>query len=95
MKALSIRQPWAWLIVHGHKDIENRTWTTSFRGRLLVHAGKSFDKEGYRWVESHMDVAMPKPEQFERGGSALVIIRYALHVLVGEGIVNRRIKVIR
>ena len=26
MKALSIRQPWAWLIVNGYKDVENRTW---------------------------------------------------------------------
>jgi len=40
MKALSIRQPWAWLIVNGYKDIENRTWSTGFRGRVYVHAGK-------------------------------------------------------
>ena len=40
MKALSIRQPWAWLIVNGYKDIENRTWSTDFRGRVYVHAGK-------------------------------------------------------
>lgn len=56
MKALSIKQPWAWLIVHGFKDIENRDWKigrkpTCFgeyqnRGlelpsRVYVHAGKS------------------------------------------------------
>ena len=40
MKALSIRQPWAWLIVNGYKDIENRTWSTDFRGRVYVHAGR-------------------------------------------------------
>ena len=40
MKALSIRQPWAWLIVNAYKDIENRTWSTDFRGRVYVHAGK-------------------------------------------------------
>jgi ASCH domain len=39
MKAISIRQPWAWLVVNGHKDIENRTWATKFRGKVLVHAG--------------------------------------------------------
>lgn len=38
MKALSIKQPWAWLIVDSIKDIENRTWVTKFRGRVLVHA---------------------------------------------------------
>lgn len=44
MKALSIRQPWAWLIVKGHKDIENRTWSTSYRGEILIHASKTIDK---------------------------------------------------
>lgn len=43
IKALSIMQPWAWLIVAGHKDIENRTWPTSYRGPVLIHAGKRAD----------------------------------------------------
>lgn len=38
MKAISIRQPWAWLIVNGFKDIENRTWDTKYRGPVLIHA---------------------------------------------------------
>jgi hypothetical protein len=37
MKALSIKQPWASLIAHGIKDIENRTWKTNFRGRIFIH----------------------------------------------------------
>ncbi len=38
MKALSVRQPWAWLIVNGCKDIENRDWSTKLRGSLVdVH----------------------------------------------------------
>ncbi|MFV5697767.1 ASCH domain-containing protein [Flavobacterium sp. ZT3R17] len=37
MKALSIKQPWASLIAHGFKDIENRTWRTHFRGRIYIH----------------------------------------------------------
>jgi hypothetical protein len=41
MKTLTIKQPWAALIVHGIKDIENRTWPTKFRGRILIHAGAS------------------------------------------------------
>jgi hypothetical protein len=44
MKALSIMQPWAWLIVNGLKDIENRKWSTDFRGEFLVHAGKTYDE---------------------------------------------------
>lgn len=46
MKILSIRQPWAWLIVHGYKDVENRTWRTKYRGELYIHAGKSWGIEG-------------------------------------------------
>ena len=38
MKTLSVRQPWANLIVHGIKDIENRTWKTNYRGRIYIHA---------------------------------------------------------
>ena len=37
MKALSIKQPWASLIAHGIKDIENRTWATKFRGTIYIH----------------------------------------------------------
>lgn len=38
MKVLSIKPPWADLILDGIKDIENRTWKTSYRGPLLIHS---------------------------------------------------------
>lgn len=38
-KALSIRQPWAFFIVHGFKPVENRSWRTHYRGPVLIHAG--------------------------------------------------------
>ena len=41
MKALTICQPYAELIMRGVKVIENRSWPTSYRGPLLIHAGKS------------------------------------------------------
>jgi ASCH domain len=44
-KILSIRQPWACLIVHGPKDIENRAWSTRYRGLLLVHASLNIDHQ--------------------------------------------------
>lgn len=44
MRAISIRQPWAWLIIHAGKDIENRDWSTNFRGRVLVHAAKGMTR---------------------------------------------------
>ena len=38
MKALSVRQPWAWAIIHAGKDIENRTRITRYRGPVAIHA---------------------------------------------------------
>jgi hypothetical protein len=43
LKCLSIQQPWAWLIANGFKNIENRDWTTRYRGPVLIHAGAKVD----------------------------------------------------
>ena len=40
MKALTIYQPWASLIAFGLKHYETRSWTTKYRGPLLIHAGQ-------------------------------------------------------
>jgi ASC-1-like (ASCH) protein len=44
-KCLSLKQPYADLVVSGKKTIELRTWNTKFRGEFLVHASKKVDKE--------------------------------------------------
>ena len=72
MKALSIRQPWAWLIVHGRKDIENRSWRTKFRGRFLVHAAQGMTRR--EWSDAVVfcnEHRLPLPPHFsklQRGG---------------------------
>jgi hypothetical protein len=38
VKALTIRQPWAYAILRLGKDVENRSWRTHYRGPLLIHA---------------------------------------------------------
>jgi hypothetical protein len=47
--ALSIRQPWAALLVSGRKTVEIRTWPTRRRGRILIHAGKVPDRRPAAW----------------------------------------------
>ena len=69
MKVLSVRQPWAYLIVAGYKDIENRTWYTGHRGPLLIHASKGVDPENFmpkqrQYIES---VGIVIPEDLPRG----------------------------
>jgi hypothetical protein len=79
MKALSIRQPWAFLIVNGFKPLENRTWKTQTRGEILIHASKSFDKAGYTWVRDNFpEIDLPLPQQFERDGIVGVANLYAV-----------------
>jgi hypothetical protein len=67
MKALSIRQPWAWLIVAGHKDIENRSWATNYRGPLLIHAGRALARMPIEKIEKRYRVKVPR-DQLLRGG---------------------------
>ncbi|MGH1376648.1 MAG: ASCH domain-containing protein [Alphaproteobacteria bacterium] len=65
-KAISVNQPWAWAIVNGHKDIENRDWQTKRRGTILIHAGKKFDKDGYRFIQSQFpEIKLPLIEEFK------------------------------
>lgn len=73
MIALSIRQPWAWLILHAGKDIENRDWGTARRGRFLIHASKGMTRDEYEngvWTLEDINAAMRLPPfaQLERGG---------------------------
>jgi hypothetical protein len=44
MKALTLTQPWATLVAIGAKRIETRSWGTSYRGPLAIHAAKGFPK---------------------------------------------------
>jgi ASCH domain len=48
--ALSVKQPWAALLVAGLKTVEVRTWSTRRRGRLLIHAGKTADNRPEGWA---------------------------------------------
>ncbi|MGB6103633.1 MAG: ASCH domain-containing protein [Pusillimonas sp.] len=83
MKALSIRQPWAWLIVNGHKDIENRSWWTGVRGPVLIHAGKGMTRSEYedaRDLAEQLGITTPAFEDLERGG------------IVGQAVINRCVK---
>lgn len=60
--ALSVRQPWAWLIIHGGKDWENRTWPTRVRGRVLIHAAKRMEQaEWEAAVEFHRQQGFTTP----------------------------------
>lgn len=64
MMALSIRQPWAYAILHFGKDIENRSWSTRFRGPVLIHAPRKIDHDALIDLPWEHDL----PETFPVGG---------------------------
>ncbi len=74
IKALSIRQPWAWLILWAGKDIENRSRRFNFRGRFLVHASGGMTRNEYLAVLLFLQQrGLPVPEglvfeDLKRGG---------------------------
>lgn len=47
MKVLTVKQPWAWAIIYGRKDVENRPWGTDYRGPVAIHAGLRWDYEAF------------------------------------------------
>ena len=53
MKALTIKEPWASLIVEGYKKYEFRSWKTNYRGKILIHAGNSIEKDTLKRFESY------------------------------------------
>lgn len=57
MKALTICQPYAHLILQGRKTCENRTWYTPYRGPLYIHAGKSRD-----WLDADDNYGISIPD---------------------------------
>ncbi|MEQ1694961.1 MAG: ASCH domain-containing protein [Hyphomicrobiaceae bacterium] len=60
MLALSVRQPWAWAIIHAGKDIENRDWQPhnpglKVRGRIAIHASKGLGRDEYEDARDFID----------------------------------------
>lgn len=84
MKALTVQQPWAWAIVHGGKDVENRTQAWSYRGPLLVHSGMADDTDGYydeniKAALAEVDDSWTLEEQMEPGAILGVVDLVDVH----------------
>lgn len=60
MKVLSIKQPWASLIMLGYKRFEFRSWKTNYRGKILIHASKGEDKEAAIRLKKYVPDKLPK-----------------------------------
>lgn len=59
MKVLTIKQPWATLIMQKDKRFEFRSWKTKYRGELLIHAGKGIDKNAMKRLSKYIPEDIP------------------------------------
>lgn len=66
--AISIRQPYAWLVANGHKPVENRTWRTHFRGRIAIHAGSKLAPDFDEACEAARAAGIDLPAELPLGG---------------------------
>lgn len=69
MKVLSIREPWASIIINGYKEYEFRSWKTNYRGKILIHASKNIEKEN---VERFKELNLNYKQGFIIGEAELV-----------------------
>jgi len=72
-RVLSLTQPWAWLVVNGYKDIENRRWHTKYRGWCYIHAAKGVTRGNYSDVvaftkDKAPHITLPPFADCKRGG---------------------------
>jgi hypothetical protein len=68
LKALSLKQPFAWLIANGYLLVDDRSWGTQYRGPILIHASKGLYEEYYQYIKRHTDVPIPDRDKLEYGG---------------------------
>jgi hypothetical protein len=89
MRAITVRQPWAWQIVNQGKNIENRTRNIAgkYRGPVAIHAGLKADDEAMRWLPARAPEWVTAPRIFYYGA----ILGVADLVDVHHGAENARI----
>jgi hypothetical protein len=56
MKVLTVKNPWAYLIIHCGKDIENRARKTGYRGRIAIHCSLKTDEAAYEYIWGNPDI---------------------------------------
>jgi hypothetical protein len=69
-RILSLKQPWAWAVAAGKKNIENRTWSTPYRGMVYIHASSKVDRAGADWLREEARVT--PPSQYVHGAVVAV-----------------------
>lgn len=65
-RVLTVRDPWAHLLVTGAKPVENRTWAAAYQGPVWIHSAARYDPDGYAWLLS-LGIDVPDPRELPSG----------------------------
>lgn len=68
LKALSMYQPYAWMVANGYTTIDDRSWYTPYRGKLIIHASKKIDIHYHTYLKEILKINIPEPEELDYGG---------------------------
>ena len=79
MKAISYHQPYAWMLANGYLDIDDRSWSTPYRGLLAIHASKAFSAYYYAYVRDGLGIRIP--EQAELGYGVILGQARLVHMI--------------
>ena len=81
MRAITVRQPWAWAIIHGGKDVENRTRNIAgaYRGPVAIHAGLAFDEHMPRDLAPEIVELFTARRHYPRGAIIGVVDLVDIH----------------
>lgn len=74
VRVLTVWQPWAWATIHAGKSPENRSRYTSYRGLLLIHAGRTVDPDGIEFLRS---AGITVPAEALTGGQIIGSVQLA------------------
>lgn len=80
VRGLTVQRPWAQLIVAGHKPVEFRSWSTPYRGPLLIHAGTAWAGAG-KALARHLGIRLDSHGPLSRPGWLGVVDLVDIHAV--------------
>lgn len=87
-RALSVARPWSTLIVEAGKRAENRSWTTHYRGPLLLHASQAWRPDAWRWC-AEQGIGLGDMPTTKAGHPTGIVAVTVLWDVCGESVAGR------
>ncbi len=88
-RILSVKQPWAWAIMYRHKDIDTRTWSTKYRGLVIIHASSTYAYGAQKRLKKKWGIIAPDKKNLPFG--KIIGICYLDNVIRKKEAIERKL----